>query len=396
MLDFDILPAPSIDRHALQTYRMGRLRGEMAAQGVDLLILTNPISLRYAIDFRTYALFNSHIPTSYLFVSKGGPIILHGAYGPPPGVDVALPGRPISYFDGGPGLPQAARLLAQDADGYLRDLGISNGHVAIEYVNPSITQSLEAQGLTVSDGVAVSERARLIKGDEELRCMRHAVDVAQLGLRTVRDAIRPGVREVELLALFNYVNIAHDGDWQDGRMLSSGDRINPWCQEACERPLEAGDLVGLDTDMIGPFGYFADISRTFFCGPGRPSNRQKYLYQLAKEEIEFNRSLIRPGLMFSEFAEQAYPVDEEFHENAYTCISHGAGMCDEFPRINHRFRDPAPFDEAFQAGMVLTVESYMGAVGERDGVKLENQVLVTESGTELLSDFPFEDDLMGA
>ena len=83
----------------------------------------------------------------------------------------------------------------------------------------------------------------------------------------------------------NYINVANDGDWHDGRMLASGPRTNPWCQEASPRRAESGDLVGVDTDMVGPSGYFADVSRTFHCGPARPTRRQKEPYRLAVEEI---------------------------------------------------------------------------------------------------------------
>ena len=68
-------------------------------------------------------------------------------------------------------------------------------------------------------------------------------------------------------------------------MLASGDRINPWFQEASERRIQAGDLIGFDTAMVGPFGHFADVSRTFLCGPGRPTRRQKQLYRHALDEI---------------------------------------------------------------------------------------------------------------
>lgn len=389
-----LLPPPEIDLSGLRQARLQKLRHQIAQSDTALLILTNPISIRYAIDFRTYALFNTHIPTSYVFVSQEGPVVLHGAYGPTPMVDIARPGRPISFFDGGDALGEVAALFAEDVLQYLNTLGTDNRRVAIEYVNPSITQALERRGLEVTDGVRLAERARLIKLPEELVCLRFAIGVAELGLSVVRDAVRPGIREIDLLALFNYVNIAHDGDWQDGRMLASGPRINPWCQEASERALEAGDLVGIDTDMIGPFGYFADISRTFFCAPGTPTRRQKHLYRLAVEEVEYNRALVKPGLTFSAFAAAAYPVEEEFRENAYTCISHGTGMCDEYPRVNPKFRDPAPYDGCYEAGMVITLESYMGAVGETDGVKVEQQVLVTETGTELLSHFPYDPALM--
>jgi Xaa-Pro dipeptidase len=176
-------------------------------------------------------------------------------------------------------------------------------------------------------------------------------------------------------------------------MLASGPRINPWCQEASERKVESGDLVGVDTDMIGPFGYSADISRTFHCGPNKPSKRQKQLYRLALDEVEHNMALVRPGITFHEFQKQAYPVPESYHANAYSCIIHGIGMCDEYPSVKPIFRGPCLYEGKLEAGMVVCVESYMGAVGERDGVKIEQQVLVTEDGYELLTQFPFEQEL---
>ena len=87
-------------------------------------------------------------------------------------------------------------------------------------------------------------------------------------------------------------------------------------------------------------------------------------------------------MRFSDLQAQAFDVPEEFREQAYPCLIHAVGMCDEYPRINYRFRGPTPYDGVIEAGMVLCVESYMGAVGERDGVKLEEQVLVTGDGVE--------------
>jgi len=69
-------------------------------------------------------------------------------------------------------------------------------------------------------------------------------------------------------------------------------------------------------------------------------------------------------------------------------------MCDEYPRINPVFRGPNPYDGVFEAGMVMCIESYVGAVGERDGVKLEQQVLITPDGTEQLSTFPWDERLI--
>ena len=92
-----------------------------------------------------------------------------------------------------------------------------------------------------------------------------------------------------------------------------------------------------------------------------------------------------------ELQEQAWPVPEEFHAQAYTCVFHGIGMCDEYPQVTARFRGPNRYDCVLEAGMVLCVESYIGAVGESDGVKLEQMVLITDTGTELLSAHPWDE-----
>jgi len=234
----------------------------------------------------------------------------------------------------------------------------------------------------------------VIKSPDELECIRWAVAVAELGASKLKEAVRPGVTELQLWGLLNYTNLANHGEWHDGRMLASGPRINPWLQEATQRRIESGALVGFDTGMVGPMGYFCDMSRTFHCGPDKPTRRQKYLYQKAVEEIQHNMKLLRPGLTLRQFQDESYPIPEEFQDQAYTCAIHGVGMCDEWPRIDPAHRGPNRYDGTLQAGMVVTVESYMGAVGERDGVKLEEQVLITDDGVEQMTTFPLEESLL--
>jgi Xaa-Pro dipeptidase len=385
---------PEIDTERLQAYRMQRLKTCMRDAGVAVCVLVNPINLRYAAEYRNYALFQSHIPTTYLFLAIEGPVVIHGGYDPSPAIRDVRPGRPISFFAGGYDLAESAKLLADDVVNFLIEIGTENRRVAIEYVNPSITQALERRGLEVVDAVTISEAARVIKSADEIACMKWSIAVAEYAITKMKAAIKSGVSELQLWGLINYTNFANNGDWHDGRMLASGPRINPWCQEASERRVESGDLVGVDTDMIGPFGYSADISRTFHCGPGKPGKRQKQLYRLAMEEVEYNTGLIRPGISFNELQQQAYEVPEAFHTNAYSCIVHGIGMCDEYPYIRPRFRGPVEYDGVLEVGMVVCVESYMGAVGERDGVKLEQQVLVTESGHEMLTSYPLDESLL--
>jgi Xaa-Pro aminopeptidase len=385
---------PLIDVERMFEYRRERLREQLRLHDADFCILLSPISLRYAVDYRSYLLFQAHIPTVYLFLPQEGPTIAYGCYYDVPQIDEFRPGRPQAFFEGGTNIDVAARDLADDVVNYLDEIGSRKRRVAIEYVNPSVTQALEARGVEVIDGVRIAELARVIKSADEIACMRWAVAVGQHGAAMMRRALRPGVSELQLWGLLNYTNIANDGDWHEGRMLASGPRINPWLQEASERRIESGDLVGFDTDMVGPFGYFVDLSRTFHCGPARPTRRQKQIYRMAVDEIEHNLKLVRPGMTLLEMQRQAYPVPEACRDNAYPCIIHAVGMCDEYPQARPLFRGENPYDCELQAGMVVCIESYMGPRGERDGVKLEQQVLVTDDGYELLTDFPYEESLL--
>ena len=249
--------------------------------------------------------------------------------------------------------------------------------------------------IEVFDGVDIIEAARLIKSPDEIDCMRWSIAVAEIAAETMIAAIRPGVTEAQLWGLLNYCNLANQGDWHDGRMLASGPRTNPWLQEASGRAVEAGDLVAFDTDMIGPGGYMADLSRTVHCGPTAPTARQRELYRVAHDEVEHNLRLMRPGMTFAALREQAFDVPEEFHAQAYPALIHGVGICDEWPRVDQRFQPfPMRYDGTLEPGMVVCVESYIGAVGETDGVKLEQQVLITDDGHEQLTTFPYDERLL--
>ena len=387
---------PEIDVGRMQAYRLARVRAQLRRAGAAVGMFVSPVSLRYAVDYRTYALFNAHIPSTYLFVAADGPVVLYGALGePPPMVDEARPARAISCFQGGPGMAGDAALLARDVEAFLHEAGTDNRRVAVEYVNPSVTLAMMRIGLDVIDAADLIEEARAVKSADEIACMKWAIAVADLGIEKMRQAARPGVTELQLWALLSYTNLASNGDWHDGRMLASGDRINPWFQEASERRIESGDLIGFDTDMVGPFGYCADVSRTFFCGPGRPTRRQKQLYRHALNEIEHNLTLVRDGISMAEFAQRAFVQPEEFHAHQYACIMHGVGMCDEAPKLFYpNDRTAKQYDYVLRDGMTVCIESFVGAVGERDGVKLEQQVLVTKDGYELLSTFPLEEALL--
>ena len=138
--------------------------------------------------------------------------------------------------------------------------------------------------------------------------------------------------------------------------------------------------------MVGPYGYCADISRTFVEG-GKLNEEQKKLHDLAYENIKYNEELIKPGVSFREFAEKAWKLPDNCFDNHYPCQVHGVGMCDEWPFVPYPDKDYSNGDYSgvFEKNMVICVESYIGEVGGKQGVKLENQYLVTNNGLELFN-----------
>ena len=121
--------------------------------------------------------------------------------------------------------------------------------------------------------------------------MRCALATCEAAMLVMQRHLRPGITEQALWAHLHAENISRGGEWIETRLLSSGPRTNPWFQECSSREVEAGDLVAFDTDLIGPYGYCADISRTWRCGGGRARNAQIDLYRRAREQIAYNLEL---------------------------------------------------------------------------------------------------------
>ena len=393
----NMLQPPAVDLSALRHYRLGRIRDQLRQRDIPMAILLHPVSLRYAVDFREYALFQSHIPLYVLFVPAEGPLVLYGAYNANYElVDDYRPAANFNPFDGGLDVSKRAERFADDVVDFLASLGAAGKGtpVAVESMPADVFGALKSRRLRLVNGEAVMEGARCIKSAEEIVCLRHAIAVAELGMAKMRAALEPGISENQLWSLLHQVNIAHDGDWMEGRMLASGPRTNPWLQEATDRVIQSGELVAFDTDMVGPFGYFADISRTWLCGDAKPSPAQRDIYRHAWEEVQHNTGLVRPGVSLAELAERIYPRRSEFIARRYPCFAHGAGMSDEYPKLYYPEDRALQYDGEIEPGMVLCIESYTGSDSGGEGVKLEQMVLVTENGTEMLSTYPYEDELL--
>ena len=376
---------------APRSYRVGRVLEQMDIADVELLVLLNPVSLRYAADWRECALYQSRIQVYDMFVHRDGTMAMHGGYGSsPPAIAEFCPSHALNSFDGGLDLEKHARRFAADVQAATE----SGARIAIEQVNPCVTHALRDQGLRVIDAEPLMETARYVKSAEEIQCLCHSIAVAEAAMDVMRGALEPGVTENQLFSLLHQVNIANDGDWIDARMLCSGPRTNPWYQMSTDRETAAGDLLAFDTDMVGPFGYCADISRTWLVGEA-PTDQQRDLYRRAQAEIAHNAELLEPGRTFREIFPKGFQHDEEFIAHRYTCLTHGVGMTDEYPKIAYRQDwENAGYDGEIAPNTVLSVESFVGSDRGGPGVKLEDMYLVTSDGPKRLSTYPFEEMLL--
>ena len=239
--------------------------------------------------------------------------------------------------------------------------------------------------------------AREVKTPQEVALMRINGAIGEAMLSEFEAAITPGVRERELLAVLARALISRGGEYLFTGLVASGQNTNPWGSEAGDRAVMAGDLVGVDTDGVGYEGYVIDVSRTFLC-EGTPTPEQCDAYRVSHHQVTAMTELVRPGMTFGEFARSAPPLPERYRTQRYYARAHQAGLEDEGPSIFFEEdideRDAAAWERTIKPGMVLCLEAYTGEVGGRFGVKLEDQLLVTEQGAELLCRYPYDPRLL--
>lgn len=390
-----------IDIVAVRTYRQGRVRAEMARHGIDALILSDPVNIRYATGTRNMQVFSQrNAPSRYLLLTPGRSILFEftGALHLGDGyetVDEVRPARTASFVAAGPNIAERERAWAVDMANLIHELAGKGAMVGLERLNAGTALALRDHGLRITDAQAPVEMARAIKSPEEMKCVIASLRATEIGVGRLREAIRPGLTEAQLWSVLHQSVIAQNGDYVETRLLNAGRRTNPWFQEAGDNVIGQNELIALDTDVVGCHGYYADFSRTFHSGPDTPTAAQRELYKVALEQVHHNMDILRPGMSFRDYAESAWDIPEKYHANRYYLSAHGCGMTGEYPYLYHHGDFPdAGYDGVIEPGMTLCVESYIGEDGGHEGVKLEQQVLINETGIELLSRFPFEDSLM--
>lgn len=388
------LPRATLDRARI--YRLKRIRQQLAQHDCCAILLYNPVNIRYALDTPNMQLWTMHETVRYALIFLDGPAIIFEFKGCEhlcrdlPDVDEIRNSRSWHYMSHGHRLEERVEQWADEIADLVRTHGGGNMRVAMDRIEPPALWALERRGIRYVEGQELSERARSIKSPDEMDLMRWAIRVAEAAMARMHEHSLPGRTEQEIWAELHYENIRSGGEWFETRLLSCGARTNPWYQEASDYVCRAGEMISFDIDMIGPYGYCTDLSRSWTCGHTPMTDTQRRLYATAREQIEHNVSTLKAGISFREFTEKSWRIPEKHQPYRYTLALHGVGMADEWPLVPLHTDPEAAYEGVFEENMVLCVESLIAEPGT-ESIKLETQVLLTEKGAERLDTFPWEE-----
>jgi len=383
----------------VRAYRHDRIKQKVVEHDCGAILLYDPLNIRYATDCSDMQVWTMHNPSRYVMVCADGHTIcfeyknaMHLAEGLDR-VDEVRPAVSWFYFGAGPLVEEKTKEWAAEVADVVRQHGGGNMRLAVDKMEPGGVDTLRALGIEIVEGQELTEKARMIKSPDEIELMRWTIRVCEQGMWRMREHSVAGKSENEIWAQLHYENIRNGGEWIETRLLAIGERTHPWFQESSDHVGKDGDLLSFDTDLVGPYGYCSDISRSWTIGLVPPTDAQREIYNFAKAEIEHNMAVIQPGMSFAEFSEKSMRIPEIYHDNRYSCAFHGVGLCDEYPAVpTHVDMElGAGYPGTIEEGMVLCVESCTGHNEGPECVKLEVQVLVTENGVEQLDTFPLED-----
>ena len=396
----DFCLSPDIEWQAARE-RLTRLRQVLVTDNIGAAIYFDAVNIRYACGVRNMQINTTRNPGRYVFVPVRGPVVLfeymscaHLAAGSPT-VDEVRPAKGVHPFYAGDHHAQHLAAFVRDIEELVDQCGLRGERLGIERPPVDAVPALMAAGFTVVDASITIDRAKSIKTPAELQLVRASVAGTEASVAYMAQGLLPGRTENQVFGDLHQALIASGGEYIETRLFNSGHRTNPWFQETSSKVIAAGELVCLDTDAIGCHGYYTDMSRTFLAGEGRATPRQRELYGLAYEQLQHNLALLKVGLSFRDFANQTWPIPPAYVDHRYLCPVHGNGMTGEYPVIPYPdLFDICGQDGLFEANMTVCVESFVGDRAGGEGVKLEEQVLLTPQGVERLTTYPYESRLL--
>ncbi len=399
------LALPDLGR--MRRQRWEKLTAALVARDMAGLLMFDPLNIRYATDTTNMQLWNTHNPFRACLLCADGHMVMWEYKNSPflvtfnPLVKELRSGATFFYNSTGDRGAQAAAGFARQVDEILRAHAGTNRRLAVDKIMVHGLRALEALGFEVLEGEEVTERTRAIKTSDEIlamRCAHHACEAAMTGMEVFARENVPGggVSEDAIWAELHRGNIARGGEWIETRLLASGPRTNPWFQECGPRIVQPNEIVAFDTDLIGAYGFCIDISRTWWIGDARPTNAMIAAHAHAMDHIRDHQDRLKPGVSIKELVFGGHKLDPQYQVQKYSCKMHGVGLCDEWPYVNYpEDWTEGAFDAVLEPGMVLCAEALVSPEGGDFSVKLEDQILITETGCENLTHYPFDARLMG-
>ena len=310
-------------------------------------------------------------------------------------------GADFFYFDRGDMAHIAAKKFSQEVKDLVTEHSSGNTRLAVDKIMMVGLRALEEQGFEVLEGEELTEKARVIKGPDEIKAMRCAIHACETAVGKMETAARDGVpsgnmSENDIWAVLHAENIKRGGEWIETRLLASGPRTNPWFQECGPRLIQNNEIISFDTDLVGSYGICVDMSRSWWVGDKAPRHDMIAAMQHAQEHITQNMQMLAPGVAMRNLSKSCHQLHANYQKQKYGCMMHGVGLCDEWPIIAYpdQFVDGA-FEYELETGMVLCIEALVSPEGGDFSIKLEDQVLITDDGFENLTKYKFDEALMG-
>ena len=389
-----------IDEAEIRRFRLQSIRSLAARHDLSAVLLFDPINIRYANGSRNMQVWTMHNFCRYALILTSGPSIMFEL---PTGmhllkdletIDEVQPAWSTDYFVTGERTGEIVANWAKQIDALVRAYGGNNRRLAVDRLDVETAAALHRHQLSLSDGKIVMEHARAIKSLEEIRALKQSLLTCEAAMYEMQEQVQPGMTEQDALSILLAGSIRRGGEYPETRLLTTGPRTNPWFQETSDRVIENGDFLSFDTDLVGPMGFYNDISRSWVVGDAKPTDQQKELYSTSRAQLETNIALLAPGLSFLEYSSKAYQLPDKYLSNRYADVGHGCGLGVEYPFLWYREDEQwGAYDGVFEENMVVCIESYVGEVDGYEGVKLEQPVWISANGPVELSKFPYEDNL---
>ncbi len=388
------------DLDALRRKRVRRAREEMAAAGVDALLVWKDENVRYLTALRPQLIAGkSGLLNGALLVGEEDPV-LFASGGDYDRIRHSMPWlgevHPIPILE-------EAGLIAHFVTSILADVlhrhRLLRSRIGLDLASTALHQGLREHFGQVQwcDGDAVLQRARRIKLPEEIALVEEATAIAEGVTQAALDVVRPGVREVDVAgeAMRALYRLGGEYAHVTTPFVASGERMSPPTRLATDKVIRHGDIVFVDIGAMWN-GYFADVGRTVICG--EPSAAQRRIFRAVYEAHLAGMAAMRPGATTAQVAEviRQTAAAQGLAEHLLTLfIGHGIGAgANEPPYIGEPF--PGAADVPLQPGMLFALEPliWMPDVPGGGGVRLEDMVLVTDQGSRRLSRLPYDQNLL--